>query len=86
MDQLKVEHISHFETGLLAPPIEEYIAGNLNGLVHYPFDLEGFRKAMEGKYAIPAYNFNNLEQQRVVTVETGMLTMVTFTIFESETN
>ena len=23
---------------------------------------EIFRKAMEGKYAIPAYNFNNMEQ------------------------
>jgi fructose-bisphosphate aldolase, class II len=35
---------------------------------------EMFRKAMEGKYAIPAYNFNNLEQlQAIITAcsETG---------------
>lgn len=27
---------------------------------------EMFRKAMEGKYAIPAYNFNNLEQMQAI--------------------
>src|SRR4051794_5665032 len=35
---------------------------------------EMFRKAMEGNYAIPAYNFNNLEQlQAIITAcsETG---------------
>ena len=26
---------------------------------------ELFRKAIEGKYAIPAFNFNNLEQLRL---------------------
>lgn len=38
-----------------------------------------------GEYQITFY-FNNLEQQRVVTVESGMLTMVTFAIADNETN
>jgi fructose-bisphosphate aldolase class II len=27
---------------------------------------EMFKKAMDGKYAIPAYNFNNLEQMQAI--------------------
>ncbi len=27
---------------------------------------EMFKKAMEGKYAIPAYNFNNMEQLQAI--------------------
>lgn len=38
-----------------------------------------------GDYQITFY-FNNREQQRVVTVESGMLTTVTFLIVENETN
>lgn len=45
----------------------------------------GLSDLSPGDYQITFY-FNNLEQQRVVTVEPGMLTMVTFTIFENETN
>ncbi|MBI4537757.1 MAG: class II fructose-1,6-bisphosphate aldolase [candidate division NC10 bacterium] len=29
---------------------------------------EGFRKAMEGGYAVPAYNFNNMEQLQAIIV------------------
>jgi fructose-bisphosphate aldolase class II len=29
---------------------------------------EMFRKAMEGKYAIPAYNFNNMEQIQAIVI------------------
>ncbi len=28
--------------------------------------IEMFKKAMEGKYAVPAYNFNNMEQMQAI--------------------
>ena len=33
------------------------------GLVN---SVEMFKKAMEGKYAVPAYNFNNMEQIQAI--------------------
>ena len=36
---------------------------------------EMFKKAMEGKYAIPAFNFNNMEQMQAIVaacVETNL--------------
>ena len=29
---------------------------------------EMFKKAMDGKYAIPAYNFNNMEQLQAIVM------------------
>ena len=33
---------------------------------------EMFKKAMEGKYAIPAYNFNNMEQLQAIIMGCGI--------------
>ncbi len=30
-----------------------------------------FKKAMEGKYAVPAYNFNNMEQLQAIVNACG---------------
>ena len=32
---------------------------------------EMFKKAMEGKYAVPAYNFNNMEQLQAIVNACG---------------